>query len=192
MKQIKLTQSYRSNDCILKLCEGILEGTCSFENQLPHFLYNKGINYDTLIKYINALNKKETFNFQVITPYTEEVNKIIKLLKKTHTIDKFGYFRNEKILVNKNYFTACKNMTKKIILANGEIGRYTENGNFEINGQTFSVKEVFKILYAVEDIMESGNEAKITWCYKAGDELMYQKGLEFQKFLEIPVELVER
>lgn len=55
-----------------------------------------------------------------------------------------------------------------------------------------SVKEVFKILYAIEDIMEMGKDAKITWCYKEGDELMYQKGLEFQKFLEIPVDLVER
>ena len=54
-----------------------------------------------------------------------------------------------------------------------------------------SVKEVFKILYLVEDIMESGQEAKVTWRYKKGDELMHQKGLEFQKFLEVPVELIE-
>ena len=67
--------------------------------------------------------------------------------------------------------------------------------NFEVDLEyvnSGSVKEVFKMLYAVEDIMESGNEAKITWCYKAGDELMHQKGLEFQRFLEVPVELVER
>ena len=55
-----------------------------------------------------------------------------------------------------------------------------------------SVKEVFKMLYIIEDIMETGNGAKIIWCYKNGDELMLQKGLEFQKFLQVPVELVER
>lgn len=55
-----------------------------------------------------------------------------------------------------------------------------------------SVKEVFKILYLIEDIVATGNQAKILWCYKKGDELMYQKGLEFQKFLEVPVELIER
>lgn len=55
-----------------------------------------------------------------------------------------------------------------------------------------SVKQVFQMLYVVEDIMESGHEAKITWCYKKGDELMQQKGIEFQKFLEVPVELKER
>ena len=67
--------------------------------------------------------------------------------------------------------------------------------NFEVDLEyvnSGSVKEVFKMLYLIEDIMETGNEAKVTWCYKQGDELMYQKGLEFQKFLEVPVELVER
>lgn len=54
-----------------------------------------------------------------------------------------------------------------------------------------SVKQVFKLLYAVEDILETGKEAKITWCYKKGDELMLQKGIEFQKFLDIPVVLQE-
>jgi hypothetical protein len=55
-----------------------------------------------------------------------------------------------------------------------------------------SVKEVFKMLYLIEDIMESGKDAKVTWCYRSGDDLMEQKGIEFQKFLEAPVELIER
>lgn len=55
-----------------------------------------------------------------------------------------------------------------------------------------SVKEVFKILYLIEDIMEGGAEARVKWCYRGGDELMQQKGIEFQKFLEVPVELIER
>ncbi|MCB9224811.1 MAG: DUF1987 domain-containing protein [Crocinitomicaceae bacterium] len=55
-----------------------------------------------------------------------------------------------------------------------------------------SVKEVFKMLYLVEDIMESGVEASIRWCYRNGDELMQQKGMEFKKFLQVPVELEER
>lgn len=54
-----------------------------------------------------------------------------------------------------------------------------------------SVKQVFTLLYIVEDIMETGKDAKVTWKYRAGDELMQQKGLEFNKFLQVPVELVE-
>jgi hypothetical protein len=54
-----------------------------------------------------------------------------------------------------------------------------------------SVKQVFMILYIIEDIMEAGQDAKITWKYKAGDELMHQKGLEFNKFLQVLVELKE-
>ena len=81
---------------------------------------------------------------------------------------------------------------------NDWLAAYGENPNpstkLEVNldyVNSGSVKEVFKILYIMEDIMESGKEAKIVWYYQKGDELMHQKGIEFQKFLEVPVEVVE-
>ncbi|UKN01440.1 DUF1987 domain-containing protein [Paracrocinitomix mangrovi] len=64
--------------------------------------------------------------------------------------------------------------------------------NFEVDLEYInsgSVKEIFSLLYLVEDISESGHEAKIIWKYKEGDELMHQKGLEFSDYLDVPVEL---
>lgn len=64
----------------------------------------------------------------------------------------------------------------------------------EINLEYFnsgSLKQVFKLLYVIEDIMELGIDAKVIWHFKKSDELMMQKGQEFQKFLEVPVELIE-
>ncbi|MEX1001663.1 MAG: DUF1987 domain-containing protein [Crocinitomicaceae bacterium] len=55
-----------------------------------------------------------------------------------------------------------------------------------------SVKELFGLLYTLEDIMEEGNEVKVTWYYEEGDELIYQKGLEFKNFLQLPIELIAR
>jgi len=76
--------------------------------------------------------------------------------------------------------------------------KYSENPcdktNLEIELDYFnsgSVKKVFTLMYLVEDLMEAGNEAQVTWKYKKGDELSLQKGLEFKKFLEVPVEVVE-
>lgn len=76
---------------------------------------------------------------------------------------------------------------------------YTEQPNLQTNLEvdleyinSGSVKMVFNMLYLIEAIAEKGNEARITWCYRAGDELMQQKGEEFQKFLDVHVELVER
>lgn len=54
-----------------------------------------------------------------------------------------------------------------------------------------SVKKVFALLYIIEDIMETGKDAKVIWKYAKGDELMLQKGMEFKKFLEVPVDVVE-
>jgi len=52
-----------------------------------------------------------------------------------------------------------------------------------------SLKQIFRIVYALEDMVELGSDAKVTWVYKANDELMHEKGLEFQQFLELPIEL---
>ncbi|MEO9532932.1 MAG: DUF1987 domain-containing protein [Crocinitomicaceae bacterium] len=53
-----------------------------------------------------------------------------------------------------------------------------------------SVKKVFALLYIIEDIMETGKDAKVIWKYAKGDDLMQQKGMEFKKFLEVPVDVV--
>ena len=78
------------------------------------------------------------------------------------------------------------------------LNAYSNDANdptvLEINLEYFnsgSLKQVFKLLYVIEDIMELGIEAKVIWHYKKSDELMMQKGQEFKKFLEVPVELVE-
>lgn len=54
-----------------------------------------------------------------------------------------------------------------------------------------SLKQIFRVIYKLEDLMELGNEIKISWKYKKGDELMMQKGHEFKQFLEVPIELFE-
>lgn len=54
-----------------------------------------------------------------------------------------------------------------------------------------SLKQIFRILYMLEDLVELGNAAKITWKYNAGDELMLEKGKEFKQFLEILIDLEE-
>jgi hypothetical protein len=55
-----------------------------------------------------------------------------------------------------------------------------------------SVKQVFKILCILEEITEQGKTVDVFWHYKKGDELMLMKGLEFDKFLDLTVEVKER
>ena len=55
-----------------------------------------------------------------------------------------------------------------------------------------SVKQVFALLCVMENILESGKEAKVIWIYRQGDELMQMRGLEFDKFLDIEVEVIRR
>ena len=54
-----------------------------------------------------------------------------------------------------------------------------------------SLKQLFRLLYTLEDMNEIGHHTKVIWNYKKGDELMHQKGLEFQRFLSITVDLKE-
>ncbi len=55
-----------------------------------------------------------------------------------------------------------------------------------------SVKQVFKILCLLEEITEQGKTVEVFWHYKKGDELMLMKGLEFDKFLDLTIEVKER
>jgi len=54
-----------------------------------------------------------------------------------------------------------------------------------------SLKQVFKIMYMLEDINTAEHQSKIVWYYKKNDELMFQKGTEFKEFLDIAVNLEE-
>lgn len=55
-----------------------------------------------------------------------------------------------------------------------------------------SVKQVFKLLCLIEEITEVGKAVEVKWSYKKGDELMQMKGHEFDKFLDINIQLIER
>jgi len=55
-----------------------------------------------------------------------------------------------------------------------------------------SVKQVFKILCILEEITESGKDVDVSWHYRKGDELMLMKGLEFDKFLDLTIDVRER
>jgi hypothetical protein len=68
------------------------------------------------------------------------------------------------------------------------------NTTLEINLEYFNsgtLKQLFQLIYTLEDMNELGHSAKIIWYHKKGDELIYQKGLEFQRFLAISVDIVE-
>jgi hypothetical protein len=52
-----------------------------------------------------------------------------------------------------------------------------------------SVKQLLILFSQFEQISSSGKQAKITWCYAAGDDLMEIKGEEFKSMLELPFEL---
>ncbi len=75
---------------------------------------------------------------------------------------------------------------------------YNESPNKETNLNIYleylnsgSLKQLFRIIYLMEDLIEDGNESHITWRFKKNDELMREKGLEFKQLLEIPIVLEE-
>ncbi len=52
-----------------------------------------------------------------------------------------------------------------------------------------SAKMIYQIFLELEKIKETGNNVKITWHYESGDNLIEEKGIEYQSILEIPFEL---
>src|SRR4051812_44426538 len=46
-----------------------------------------------------------------------------------------------------------------------------------------SVKQLLILFSKFEEILQTGKEAKISWCYAEGDDLMEIKGQEFQSML---------
>ncbi|MGQ0827788.1 MAG: DUF1987 domain-containing protein [Bacteroidota bacterium] len=53
-----------------------------------------------------------------------------------------------------------------------------------------SIKQILVMFMLLEDLIKSGKEAKVVWCYNEDDELMEIKGREFKSMLNIPFELV--
>lgn len=54
-----------------------------------------------------------------------------------------------------------------------------------------SVKQLFFLLSKLEILIKDGKEAKITWNYQSGDDLMKSKGMGFKKLLHVPFETKE-
>lgn len=52
-----------------------------------------------------------------------------------------------------------------------------------------TVKQLLNLLLLFEEIIQSGKQAKIIWCYAEGDDLMEINGEEFQSMLNVPFEL---
>ena len=146
IEQLVLTKSYRSNEGVSKICRDFLDGKCHTETIAPYFYFKDTLNYNALIDYIEILDRKKNtpteIKYQIITPFVEEVNKIVQLLKQRKTIDDHGFFVGEKILVTKNFFSRYQDSIKKIVLANGEIGEYIGRGMFKIDTREYSVADV--------------------------------------------------
>ncbi len=52
-----------------------------------------------------------------------------------------------------------------------------------------SIKQIMQLFMLLEELVKSGKEAKVVWCYNEDDDLMKIKGREFQSMLSIPFEL---
>ena len=146
IEQLVLTKSYRSNDGVSKICRDFLDGKYHTQTIAPYFYYSESLNYNTLIDYIEILDRKKSteseIKYQIITPFVEEVDKIVNLLKREKKIDDHGFFVGEKILVTKNFFSKYENSIKRIVLANGEIGEYIGGGKFRIDSKEYSVADI--------------------------------------------------
>lgn len=75
---------------------------------------------------------------------------------------------------------------------------YNQNPNQETELEIFleylnsgSLKQLFRIIYLMEDLMELGNDSKIVWKYRKNDELMREKGREFKQFLNLQIDVIE-
>lgn len=55
-----------------------------------------------------------------------------------------------------------------------------------------SAKMLYELFIELEKINETGNQVKITWYFDSGDNMIEEKGMEFQSILEIPFEVKEK
>lgn len=55
-----------------------------------------------------------------------------------------------------------------------------------------SAKMLYELFIELEKINETGNQVKVTWYYDSDDNMIEEKGIEFQSILEIPFEVKEK
>lgn len=53
-----------------------------------------------------------------------------------------------------------------------------------------SLKQLFNILFILEEIQEDNGGVELTWKYKTSDSLMKDKGEDIKEMIEIPVNLI--
>lgn len=53
-----------------------------------------------------------------------------------------------------------------------------------------SLKQLFNILFILEEIQEDKGGVELVWMYKETDELMKDKGEDIKEMIEIPVQLL--
>lgn len=107
-----LTKNYRSNHCINLATKAILEGCkVKFSEKVVHL---PNASYNDVISLASDHD-----DVQIITPFVKEEKYIIDLIKRTKTIDEFGFFRGEKVRVIQNVYRE-----RKLVLATGESGIY--------------------------------------------------------------------
>jgi len=55
-----------------------------------------------------------------------------------------------------------------------------------------SAKMLYELFIELEKIKDTGNEVKVSWYYDPDDNLIEEKGLEFQSIMEIPFNVLEK
>lgn len=53
-----------------------------------------------------------------------------------------------------------------------------------------SLKQIVLLLGILEEIIKTGKEIKVIWCYNENDDLMEEKGNDFKNMFTIPFELI--
>ncbi|MEA2106666.1 MAG: DUF1987 domain-containing protein [Bacteroidota bacterium] len=55
-----------------------------------------------------------------------------------------------------------------------------------------SAKMLYELFIELEKIKDLGKEVKVTWYFDPGDQLIEEKGMEFQSILQIPFNVLEK
>ena len=53
-----------------------------------------------------------------------------------------------------------------------------------------SSKQLYHIIYLLQQFYEAGGDIKIKWMYQQDDELMFEEGEQFEDMFYVPIELV--
>ena len=55
-----------------------------------------------------------------------------------------------------------------------------------------SAKMFYEIFFELEKILELDKKVKVSWYYQSGDNMIEEKGLEYQSIINIPFEMTEK